>query len=87
MNKNTNLNNFPRTWSRKICREKYERKDKRYRGQSEKFNVCMIGVSEGEKEIREQTIRKQSLEYWIRKDSGNDRISEWRRDIAISWDY
>lgn len=63
MNKNTNLNNFPRTWSRKISREKYERKDKRYREQSEKFNVCMIGVSEGEKEIREQTIRKQSLEY------------------------
>lgn len=48
MNKDTNVNNLYRTWSRKISQETYERKDERYGGQSEKFDVYIIGVSEGE---------------------------------------
>lgn len=48
MNKDTNMNNLCRPWSRKISQENYERKDERYGGQSEKFDIYIIGVSEGE---------------------------------------
>lgn len=46
------MNNFFRTWSRKINRENDERKDERYGGQSEKFNVSVTGVLEGEKQMK-----------------------------------
>lgn len=39
VNKDTNFNNCPRTWGRKISRENYERKGKRYGRQSDNFTL------------------------------------------------
>lgn len=51
VNKDNSINNSSRTWSREIIRDNYERKDKRYGGQSGKFTLFIIGVSEGEQTI------------------------------------
>lgn len=89
MNKNTNFSNSPGMWSREISRENCERKGKRYGRHSEKFTVYIIGISEGEKQMRWRTnyYQAKSLVLIRLKDLGNDGINEWRRKIASPENY